>query len=188
MRKPRALLDCDGVVCNFLTPALGILNRLTGLSRTEAELREWDILTLYPAGHKEAFFNECNQPGFCASLPLLPNAVEFVTELRQVAEVFIVTSPMNTNPTWVWEREQWLGKHFGFTSKQIVHTSAKHLCVGDVLIDDHPGNIEAWELAHGPKGTGLLWDAPYNRESKTGRRVSSSTDVVDFLKSLQLGA
>lgn len=185
MRKPRVLLDVDGVLADFLTPSFAILNRLSGLSHVAADLKEWDLFSLFPRTVEDAFYDECNKPGFCSSLPVLPGAVEFVAGLREVADVYIVTSPMNHNQTWTWERQQWLKQHFDVPHRHIVHTSAKYLCVGDVLIDDRPLNIEEWEREHA-KGVGALWDAPYNKSSNTGMRVIGPHHALALVKNLQL--
>lgn len=42
------------------------------------------------------------------------------------------------------ERTRWLVRHFDAKPSQIMHTSAKHLVRGDVLIDDKPTTIERW--------------------------------------------
>lgn len=185
MHKPRVLLDVDGVLADFLTPSFAILNAITGLKHKPEDLREWDLFSLYPRTAESAFYDECNAPGLCAGLPIIPGAQAFVASLLQFADVYVVTSPMNHNRTWAWEREQWLQKHFDIPAKKVVHTSAKYLCLGDVLIDDKPSNIEAWERAHGPKGIGLLWDAPYNQGVEVGRRMLTPKHAIAFLKNLR---
>lgn len=187
MQKPRVLLDVDGVLANFLTPALDILNKLSGLDHKAEELQEWDVFTLYPREYEQAFYEGCNQPGFCNALPLYPGAHELVTGLQAISDLYIVTSPMHHNLTWTGERERWLLKHFSIPSSKIVHTSAKYLCVGDVLIDDRPANIEAWEKEHGPKGVGLLWDASYNAVSSVGTRVRGVAEALSFVQNIRVG-
>lgn len=195
MRKPRVLLDCDGVICDFLTPAFTILNRLSGLSHQVSELTEWDIFSLYPREHEDAFYEEVTQPGFCVGLPILDGAQEFVERLHDVAEVFVVTANLNAktkgprppwHQTWAHERDHWLQQHFNIQTDHIVHTSAKYLCVGDVLIDDRPSNIESWESAHWPKGRGLLWDTPYNRADRKLLRVQTANQALIHIKTIYL--
>ncbi len=77
------------------------------------------------------------------------------------------------------EREQWLEANFGFHHKQIVHTSAKYLCKGDVLIDDKPDNLILWAAEH-PDGLALLWNQSYNnKETAAGlTRVHGWPEVL----------
>jgi 5'(3')-deoxyribonucleotidase len=196
MHKPRVLLDCDGVLADFLTPAFAILNRLSGLNRKMDELKEWDIFSLFSRTYEDQFYQECSQPGFCVGLQVLPGMVEFVEKLHEIANVYVVTSSMNVkikgpekrpawHKTWAHEREHWLEEHFGILPKRVIHTSEKYVCIGDVLIDDKPQNIVEWERAHGPKGIGLLWGTSYNQTSKAGRRVPTPKFALAFVKNLR---
>ena len=179
-KKKRALVDVDGVLLDFLTPSFAIIEMLTGKQYKPSDLTTWDIFDTVGKQWEQAFFDVCNLPGFARRCQPLPGAVEGMRRLQEVAEVYIVTSPMNHNPTWTHERVLSLMEHFGIHHKKIVHTSAKYLCVGDVLVDDRPSNIEAWEAEH-LNGTGLLWDQPYNRDSKAGFRVLDWDQVLKVL-------
>jgi 5'(3')-deoxyribonucleotidase len=175
--KPRVLVDVDGVLADFLTPALKIIERLTGRAYRPEEILRWDLFETIGKEWEQPFLALCNEPGFAASCPVLPGAQEGLRALQEVATVYIVTSPLNHNPTWTHERELWLHDHFGIHHKQIVHTSAKYLCLGDVIIDDRPKNITDWEAEH-PDGLGLLWDAPWNRLDDVRFRARSWEEVV----------
>jgi len=186
MKRPRLLLDVDGVLADFLAPSLSILARLSGRTYVYDDFKTWDIFDTVPREFEKPFFDAVNQPGWCRSLPVYEGAVAGVRPLIEVTDLYVVTSPMNHVPTWMFEREGWLQEHFGVHHKRVVHTSAKFLCLGDVLVDDRPANIEAWEAEH-PGGLGLLWDQPYNRGSKAGLRVfdwSHVRFVVDNLNDL----
>ena len=43
MRKPRVLVDVDGVLADFLTPAFKIIEKLTGRLYRPEEIKQWDI-------------------------------------------------------------------------------------------------------------------------------------------------
>lgn len=181
---PRVLIDVDGVLADFLAPSLPILAGLTGRAWTVDDFKTWDLFDTVPREYEQAFFAAVNQPGWCRSIPVFPLAQEGVRVLREMAEVYIVTSPMNHVPTWTHEREGWLKEHFHIPHKKVVHTSAKYLCVGDVLVDDRPANIESWEEEH-QDGLGLLWDQPYNRDYQARSRVSTWTEVIDVVRRLR---
>lgn len=183
--NPRVLLDVDGVLADFLSPALDVVERLTGRKYSTEEMTTWDIFEIVGKEWEQPFFEACNQPNFAANLTVYPGAQEGVRRLQEIAEVYIVTSPLNHNPTWTYERERWLRDHFDIPHGRIVHTSAKHLCVGDALIDDRPYNVQKWAYGH-PNGTGLLWDAPWNRQDKvSGIRVHGWNDVISIITQMK---
>ena len=186
MRRPRVFLDVDGVLADFLTASIPILNDLTGKTWVEGDFKTWDIFETVPKLFEQIFFDAVNKVGWCRSLPAYEAALIGVPPLVESTDLFIVTSPMNHVPTWTYEREGWLHEHFGIHHKRVVHTSAKFLCIGDVLVDDRPSNIEAWEAEH-PGGLGLLWDQPYNRTSTAGVRVSTWKQV-QFVASMMTGS
>lgn len=184
MRRPRVLLDVDGVLADFLTPSLAIFQRLTGHPYTHGDFKTWDIFETIPREHESAYYEVVNVPGWCRSLPVYEGAQAGVQALKEVADLYIVTSPLSRHPTWTHEREGWLHEHFGIHHRKIVHTSAKYLCIGDVFVDDRPDHIEAWEAEHAG-GLGLLWDQPYNRGSKAGFRVLDWNQVKFCVSNLR---
>lgn len=159
--KPRVLLDVDGVLADFLTPSLKVIESVTGEPVPPEYLTEWDFMRHYDKETSKKFYDIFKSEGWCFNLEVYPGAVEAVKELRGYADVYFVTSPMHGRH-WAFERTEWLDKHFGARRDHVVHTNAKYLCVGDVLVDDKPSHIIEWELSH-PKGTGLLWNQPYNK-------------------------
>lgn len=183
MRKPRVLLDVDGVLADFLTPALGILHRLTGRPWSADEITSWDIFDIVGRRWEEPFFEACNRPGFAANLDVCTGAKEAVGVLQEISDLYVVTSPMHHSPTWTYEREGWLRAHFGIAGNRIIHTSAKYMCLGDVLVDDRPYNVQKWRYEH-PNGLGILWDAPYNRSEKGLPRTSDWSDVIQAVRNL----
>jgi 5'(3')-deoxyribonucleotidase len=183
MARSRILLDVDGVLADFLTPAIVILRRLTGKPWTHQDMPTWDLFDVVGHEWEKRFFQECGRRGFAESLDVYAGAREGVAQLQQISDIYIVTSPMQHNPTWTYERESWLQKHFEIPASKVVHTSAKYLCRGDILVDDRPANVEKWIAQH-PNGIGLLWDQPYNRSQTHLRRASSWQQVLDVAQNM----
>jgi 5'(3')-deoxyribonucleotidase len=94
-----------------------------------------------------------------------PGAVFGVREIEKVADVYIVTSPWNSNPTWTHDREHWLEANFGIPHSRVIHTSAKYLVRGDFFIDDKASALDAWmeRGGWGRKGVAVHWETPHNR-------------------------
>lgn len=165
---PRILLDVDGVLADFITTYLHALAAVTGSYRHPAEVINWEIgksLGLSEDTQRKVS-TLLRKEGVASSMPVYPGAIEGVKKLTLVAEVYFVTSPF-TSPTWTYDRDQWLDRHFGAVGKNVVHTAHKHLISGDVLVDDKPVNVRAWAKAW-PLGTPVLWSQPYNERERTG--------------------
>jgi 5'(3')-deoxyribonucleotidase len=110
--------------------------------------------------HRPAIEAECHQPGFCRNLKPFPGALQGINNLREIADVYAVTSHMKSE-TWVYERDAWLAEHLQFERNDIIHAHKKWLVTGDVLIDDKPKHIDQWTKFH-KNGLGVLWAWPHN--------------------------
>jgi 5'(3')-deoxyribonucleotidase len=157
------LLDCDGVLSDFLGAFITVATATVGRPFAAEQITEFDICKALGLVPDEAgrVYRNIQREGFAAGLDVIPGAIEGVRSLQEVADVYIVTSPWNSNRTWTYEREAWLKTHFGIPHKNVIHGSAKHLVRGDVLIDDKGSTVIEWNAAH-PGKTAILWAAPYN--------------------------
>lgn len=178
MPRPRVLLDCDGVLADFLSAALKVIHQVTGKMHSPMAVLEWDIMEALkvPPDQARLVYAHMRTAGFCASLPVYHGAQEAVTRLKGVADVYVVTSPFG-GAHWTDEREQWLQRHFGFNKSEIVHTAAKHICTGDVFVDDRPVSLKAWQVCN-PEGVAVRWDHLYNvKEDWTGLGTASWAEL-----------
>lgn len=189
MVRPRVLLDCDGVLADFITPACETMNKILGSSVTPNDMKSWYLFDAFDfevlPETREACYDQWKRPGWCFDLKPYPGAQEGVALLREVADVYIVTTPME-GATWADERRRWLTKYFGFDRKTIVHTDGKYICSGDVFVDDKRDHCRAWKACH-PLGTAILWECVTNRTQdyegiKTGdwgkiRTIAESHDL-----------
>lgn len=173
-RKPRVGVDVDGVLADLLTPLFQHLNTLLGTTYAPDHMKDWDIAELVPPERRDEFWNTFGREvRVHDALQPLPGAVEGMKLLQEVADVYIVTAYLRSAPTWVHDRDRWLSEHFGVGDKKIVHTHAKYVFSGEMLIDDKPETVERWCREH-PNGRGVLWDQPYNRAAATRQILWSS--------------
>lgn len=157
------LLDCDGILSDFITAALKIVRLKTGKQFKHDDITQWDIFKSIGMPEMWKTLHEvANRKGWCAKLKPYPGAQEGVQRLKDMGEIYIVTSPLSTS-YWCLERTQWCEKHFGLGKPNVIHTEAKHMVRGNVLVDDKPENVQAWKAVN-PDGLAILWDANYNRE------------------------
>lgn len=171
MSKPTVLFDADGFLLDFLTPALAVVEQViykaTGVMVIikPEDLLTWDLFDTIGREYERACYAEYEKPGFCASFKPYPGAVEGVREAQKIADVVIVTSPLNS-PTWDHERKQSLYEHFGIQRKDVIFASRKTLVQGRILVDDNPKHVMEWAAAHfDTRGQGVLWGMPYNKEA-----------------------
>lgn len=192
MMRPIVLLDCDGPMANFTKAYLRAVEQETGEVIFVDEIDQWSI-------HQTAAFRRAVQrcppdydpfdvrkrvevrvsrPGFCSQIEVQPGARASVDTLTQLAEVFVVTSPWNSCPTWTHEREAWLWDHFGIPSKRVIHTSAKARVHGDLLLDDNAGHVRAWS-GQWANGTAVLHSLPSNQNDGEGLTRGGWMDVIE---------
>lgn len=185
--KP-VLLDCDGVLSNFVASALRIINTLAGTAYAHDDVTTWEVESLCPPELQPEFWAQVCAPGFVRDMEPYPGAVEAVSLLRERYGVHIVTARMRQSPTWVDEREAWLERHFGIPYKLVTSTHGKSVCAGIALVDDKPAHVIDWAAAH-PQGIAMLLDRPYNRAAEIpgGVRVHGWADVLGRLGEVQRG-
>lgn len=169
--KPRLLLDCDGVICDLLTPTLAVINPdLTPESVTDENL----FALAHKHGAMANLVDLWSRPGFVEGLAPYPGAVETVAKLRSLFDVVVVTKPYYRSQYWVTERLAWLAKHFGFTENDVVFTSDKAVVLGDLFVDDSTHHVDR----HNGMGRTVLFDRPYNRASGHRNRVVGYEGLV----------
>lgn len=181
--RPRALVDCDGVLANFFEGARKVILELSGRDFKFEEMKHWDLFEVVPREIESECFRRFALKGFCQNLDVISGAQEGMAKLAEVADIYVVTSPMHTK-RWVFERTNWLKEHFGILSSNIVSASCKYIVEGDLLVDDRAENTKEWALHH-PGSTGVIWAAPHNRhENIEGNliRTGSWDDVVQLAK------
>lgn len=180
-KRHRVLVDCDGVLADFTSAALDLIEERTGDRHTHDEVRKWNVFKAVDKLHLEHVLEDAvEREGFCLRLKPLPGAKTLMKTLEERYEVFIVTSPFLAR-NWVYERTRWLEGHFGIPAERVVHAKSKHVVYGDALIDDSGKNLRAWHSAW-PEKLPILMDMPYNQGDTEFQRAKDWQDVIRFLK------
>ncbi len=163
----RILVDVDDVIAEICEPVLNFVNEKLDLKDANRfvydDIKQYDICIAL--GHPELtpyFIEQLGKENFCKNLEVIKGSQDTIKELQKNHKIYVVTSPFYYSKFWMYERTNWLVDNFGFSTKNIVHTAAKELIQGDILIDDRLDNINSWASAN-PLGFGLLWDTPYNQ-------------------------
>lgn len=137
------LLDCDGVLADFLSTVL----REAGTGKEPKDITDWDLKKcLTPDEHRRVSRTLSESPHIAREMDVMPGAQAAVLAMRDYGfTVVVVTSPWISNPTWEHQRRKWLGRHFGVRPDDIVSTASKHLVDGAVLVDDKLSTVERWQ-------------------------------------------
>ena len=162
MKKILIALDVDGLLANFAAGALIVVEQVTGKKFTLADITVFDFTKALGLSASEAI--EVKKAigakrGFAMSLPPYPEARQGVRRLRELGEVFCVTSPWDSNAWWRSERESWLALHFGI--ERVHHASDKTGYEADVFVDDKSSHVHDW-LSAWPGRTAVFWRTPHN--------------------------
>lgn len=184
--RQRCLFDVDGVIGDFTGLYLHLASQVTGRSYVHDDVDQWSIWKAIGLTDREKRLveEELKKPGSALRIEELPGAVEAVKQVAEIADVYFVTSPWDSCPTWSHDRREWLMLRFGELGKKVVHTTCKEVVVGDLLVDDKPDNLIEW--SKDPRnGVPVLWSHPSNRsfgEQGLIRRLSSWDDVLRIVR------
>jgi 5'(3')-deoxyribonucleotidase len=169
------LLDIDGVIINYIDDLLSAL-RFRGHNVRMPSY--WDLRDIgVPQSEIDSV---TGRRDFCTLLPLYPGAREFLAKLRKDYRVIACTSPADRSPYWASERYHVL-REIGFAKRDIILCSDKAQIRGDVLIDDNPENVSAFDQ---DGRLGVLLDRPYNQGPCQGLRAMDLEHCYRVLRTL----
>jgi 5'(3')-deoxyribonucleotidase len=170
VRKLQIAIDVDGVIADFTAGALRVIEEVTGRRYDPVDVTEFDFtkaLGLSINESRDVMALIGSRRGFCASLAPYPHARQGVRRLRELGDVFCVTSPWDGSPWWREERETWLALHFGID--RVHHAVDKSVYAADVFVDDRSDHVRAWAAAwlrfwppSRSSCAAVLWRTPHN--------------------------
>lgn len=178
MKKIQIALDCDGLLSDFTSGALRIVQEVTGRHFALSDVTEFDFvkalgLTVDEGRAVKKVIG--SRQGFAAALVPYPGARQGVRRLRELGEVFCVTTPWDSNNWWRAERTSWLALHVGID--RVHHEIDKAPFEADVFVDDKASHVQAW-LERWPDRTAVFWRTPHNtpESAPKGAHTTSSWD------------
>jgi hypothetical protein len=173
------LVDCDGVLSDFMEVCLRIARETFGREHTEAEITQWDT---EKALNLPGLFAEIERQinhGLCRNMQPLDGAREFLDALESrfgKENVLVLTTPWNK--VWLPQRAAWL-EDFGVPEKRQIQTQAPKRYVQGFLIDDGPHN-----LGQRPIGQEYCIARPWNADVKCPR--GSYSECLAYLQTVGL--
>lgn len=205
-QRPVILVDMDDTLADFSKMYWNIHNTVFDDNIDHKNVDDWDLSKFSSKG------KECYElfkfPGLFRNLEVKPYAKEFIKNLQEFADVYIVSdSPEGTafqesvpydancihtelfvpdslnqisNPAD--DKRMWLKEHFPeFPQSNIIFCSCKWMIQGDVLIDDKPSTFEKFQ-AEGRKA--ILIDMPFNKYIETKWRAKDLKEAECMIKEL----
>jgi deoxypyrimidine-specific 5' nucleotidase type C protein (NT5C) len=187
----RILVDCDGVLADFVGLCLDYVARNYGLTYRREAVNQWDCLAAlgFPnewprLGAAVAPLELCRRMSPMPTPGLPGGAASFLVALEALGEVKIATTPMN--PAWLVQRAEWLEEHMSIPLARQIHLHDKDELTGgargwDVLIDDKVENCVAFAEAG---GIAFCIAAPYNAHCPDGIERGDHRACLDFVRAL----
>jgi 5'(3')-deoxyribonucleotidase len=130
--KPILYIDMDGVIANFDAAIKAICPDL--------DTSDGDLIDYLDREKKVDEIVEQNRDIFY-NLPPYDDAIEAVTKLFELYDVYFLSTPMYNIPESYSGKRVWLEKYFGdIAKKRLILTHRKDLVKGDFLVDDRIRN------------------------------------------------
>lgn len=171
--KKTIAIDMDGVIADVETHYINWYERDYGIKVLRENILGLSTAEAFPDGAARKFVRT---PGFFATIPVMPGAVEALEKLQEDFEVYIVSAAVEF-PQSLSEKLTWLNTHFPFiTWHNIIFCGNKSVINTDFMIDDLIRNLDTF------KGETLMFNAFYNTNHHHHTRVNNWQEVLDILK------
>ena len=168
--EKQILVDMDGVLADVYSQYINYEFKNTGTLLHMEELEGKSEFS-FPS-----FRNYVMTPGFFRTAPVIPDSVEGLHYLNERFRVFIVSSATEF-PQSLTEKQAWLNEHFPFiTWQQMIFCGSKESIRGDIMIDDHPKNLNHFA------GQRIMFPQPHNNASQVENciRVSGWKEIMSL--------
>ena len=161
--KKRILVDMDGVLADVYKSLINYQYTQKGINMTEQELMGVEERTAFP----DITSIVCSNRFFYHS-PLMVDSVEGLKYLNDRYELLIVSSATEFSGC-LNDKQQWLEEHFPFIHfSQMIFCGRKDCIQGDIMIDDHPKNLDHF------CGERYIFTQPHNADLNNESRSEES--------------
>lgn len=170
------------MAADFYGSLLSIYNEEFNRSLTPEDITSWslgsDIYTDTTEDYIRTYFD---RPGFWSEMKPIPGAIESLEYLHsQGHELKIVTAVPLEARQCCYEKLVWVEKHLPFIGHDNFYaTLDKDGVRGDILFDDGPHNIKAFQGR-----LTCVMDAAYNREVDASFRVKSWESFIKVIETI----
>lgn len=141
MTKPTVLMDMDGVIADFdeqfFTRAIES-GWSFDIEHRSHQVSRW-LTDHMPHKHeKKQAWKMLGSGGWFRNLPVIEGSKQGMYELDKLADIWICTKPLDSDPTCLQDKRDWVAQHFPKFKNKLIITPDKSLIKGAVLLDDAP--------------------------------------------------
>lgn len=162
----------DGVLADVYKPLINAEYTIKGIEKAEQDLNGIEERVAFPS-----LRSIVNGNHFFRHVPVMCGSREGLFYLNERYEVRIVSSAMEFDDC-LDDKRNWLKEHFPFIGwKQIILCGTKQGIEGDMMLDDHPKNLDYF---HGER---YIFSQPHNIgvDDSAYTRVRDWEDIRRFL-------
>jgi len=170
--KKQILIDMDGVLANLYPKLIIEQSKISGKEIVADSLNGLPEREAFPNIREIVTSNR-----FFLDLPPMEGSYDALKYLNDKYKVLIVSSATEF-PNCLNDKMEWLQQNFPFISwQQVILCGSKESIRGDVMIDDHPKNLDLFP------GDRYIFDQPHNAELTNSSyiRVKSWADIYKYL-------
>lgn len=175
MKRQQILLDMDGVLVDFLSGAINVLNKEFNKAYTLEEYVNkfglWETYDFYGISKKQFWDAIGSEDNFWLNLKPIPWYKELYSMLSEIGDVTILTTP-SLDPSCAMQKLQWLDKYMNIKSDSVLMGSRKYLLAKNgILIDDYYKNVNDFRSFG---GEAILVPSVWNTNGLTFERVKNT--------------
>ncbi|WP_029902145.1 5'-nucleotidase [Prevotella sp. 10(H)] len=170
--KQQLLVDMDGVLADVYAQFLRMEYEELGIKRSLKDLE--GILEMEVFANAEKYVRS---KGFFRTAPVIEGSIEGLRYLNDKYNVLIVSSATEF-PDSLSEKLYWLNEHYPFiTWQQMIFCGKKDSVKGDIMIDDHPKNLDYFD------GKTIMFTQPHNAKMDNGKHIRANNwqEVINLL-------
>ena len=162
----------DGVLADFYPQFLKMEFEETGNRIPTESLYGKLEMEAFPNAHKHV-----RTPGFFRNATTIEGSIEGLKYLNDKYKVLVVSSATEF-PQSLTEKVEWLHEFYPFISwQQIILCGKKDSIKGDIMIDDHPKNLDYFT------GKRIIFSQPHNvyMNHESYQRVDNWKEIMSIL-------
>lgn len=174
-------LDQDGVLTKFAKNAVEVTNKHmkktggpTVTTKEMVEKADWNMPGLWGLTDEEWWEILDAEENFWLNLEPFDWAEKLYKKLqKQTNDLIILTAPPESNTTACSQKRQWLKKHLGIESEDVIVGKRKYALSrpGTLLIDDNAKNVRSFIGVDRPSGNAVVVPSDWNTADLTFEAV-----------------
>lgn len=177
----RIQLDQDQVICKWVERVLEWYNEDYKTAFTRDDVKNYWAMESILGVQGKPYLRSCMRyPRLYDDLDEVPGAIAGIKALMDRGhDVLIATAIPACAPVAYQGKLEWIRRRMPFFPvKNFIAIQRKDVLTGDLLLDDGPHNIDAWNKTN---RTSVVFDCPWNQDTKGTFRVKGWEEFVELV-------